>query len=350
MTYRAGIIGGSGYVGGELLRILSRHPSIKIDKVYSRTYTNKYIHSVHPNLRGIVEKMFTDEDIASIVETSDIAFFALPHGQSSRVIPKLNWRSSRIVDLSADFRLKRTEDYETWYGYKHPSPDLLIKFVYGIPEINGKEISCSNLVSIPGCIAVCSILSMLPLAVNSLIERVIIDAKVGSSGSGAKPSISTHFSERYNVVRPYKPAGHRHTIEIIQALSSLSNINIKAGISVHAVNMVRGILTTSHIITEKSIDVAELWKIYREFYEGKPFVRIVRDRKGKNRYPDPKFSLGSNYADVGFEVDSYFSRILAIGALDNLVKGAAGNAIQCANLMLGLPETEGLAYPPIYPA
>jgi len=350
MTIQASIIGGSGYVGGELLRLLSYHPQMKISKVYSKNYAGKYVHSVHPNLRSILDKTFTNENIKDIVETSDITFFALPHGQSSLIIPHLPYDNSKIVDIGADFRLKRTEDYERWYHFTHPAPSLLEKSVYGLPEINKEQISKSCLVAVPGCIAACAILSLLPLAINGLIDKVVVDAKVGSSGSGSKPSSATHFSERYNVVRIYKPAGHRHTAEIIQVLSALSGKNINVGISVHAVNMVRGLETTSHVMTERTVDIKDLWRMYRQYYAGKPFVRIIRDIRGKNKYPDPKFTFGSNYADVGFEVDTDSGRILAIGALDNLVKGAAGNAVQCANIMLGLREEEGLLSPPIYPA
>jgi|ADKI01.1.fsa_nt_gi N-acetyl-gamma-glutamyl-phosphate reductase, common form len=350
MTIQAGIIGGSGYVGGELLRLLSYHPQIKIGKVYSKSYAGKYIHSVHPNLRSIVDKTFTNENIKDIVEASDITFFALPHGQSSLIIPLLPYGNSKIVDIGADFRLKRPEDYEKWYHFTHPAPNLLEKFVYGLPEIYREQISKSSLVAVPGCIATSAILSLAPIAINELIDMVIVDAKVGSSGSGSKPSPATHFSERYNVVRIYKPAGHRHTAEVIQVLSMLCKKNVKVGMSVHAVNMVRGLETTSHIISKRTLDIKELWRMYRQFYAGEPFIRIIRDKKGKSKYPDPKFTFGSNYADVGFEVDSNSERVLAIGALDNLVKGAAGNAVQCANIMLGLREEEGLLSPPIYPA
>src|SRR5579884_2441819 len=166
----------------------------------------------------------------------------------------------------------------------------------------------------------------------------------------SKPSPATHFSERFNVVRIYNPAGHRHTAEVIQVLSMLSGKNVKVGMSVHAVNMVRGLETTSHVISERTVDLKELWRMYRQYYADKPFIRIIRDKKGKSKYPDPKFTFGSNYADVGFEIDSNLGRILSIGALDNLVKGAAGNAVQCANIMLGLKEEEGLLSAPIYPA
>ncbi|MEM0117054.1 MAG: N-acetyl-gamma-glutamyl-phosphate reductase [Conexivisphaerales archaeon] len=350
MNFQASIIGGSGYVGGELLRLLSGHPEMKIGKVYSKTYAGKYIHSVHPNLRGIIEKTFTSEKIKDIVESSDITFFALPHGQSSQIIPELQYKTTKIVDIGADFRLKTAEDYEKWYHYKHPAPQLLKESVYGLPELFKEQIVRSRLVSVPGCTAACAILSLAPLASKGLVERMIVDAKVGSSGSGAKPTIATHFSERFNVVRIYKPYGHRHTPEIIQTLSHLSGKRISVGMSVHAVNMVRGLQTTSHVLSDKQPDVKELWRIYRKFYEQAHFVRIVRDAGGKNKFPDPKFTFGSNYADVGFDVDLDSGRILAIGAIDNLVKGAAGNAVQCANIMLRLDEREGITSPPIHPA
>jgi N-acetyl-gamma-glutamyl-phosphate/LysW-gamma-L-alpha-aminoadipyl-6-phosphate reductase len=344
------IIGGSGYVGGELTRLVYLHPEVKLKATYSKSQAGKYIHTVHPNLRGILDMTFTDYSPIELATSSDITFFCLPHGQSSKIIPEIAKSNIRIIDLGADFRLKERSAYSKWYGFQHPAPDLLNEFVYGLPELHRKEIATTRKVAVPGCMATSAILSLAPIVREGLDDgRIIVDAKVGSSGSGGKPSLATHFSERYNVVRIYKPTGHRHTAEIIQELSLLQKRNIEVSMSAHSVNMVRGIETTSHVLTSNIPSVKDLWKIYRAFYSGSPFVRIVRDLHGVNKFPDPKFTIGSNFVDVGFDVDQETKRVVAIGALDNLVKGAAGNAVQCMNIMLGMDESEGLKSPPLHP-
>lgn len=351
MMVVASIIGGPGYVGGELIRLIQMHPHLKLGYIYSKTHKGKYVHTVHPNLRGIVNLTFTDKSPLEIASSSDVVFLALPHGQSCEIVPKLTRTGCRIVDVGADFRLKNPEDYEYWYHFKHPSPELLREFIYGLPELHFEELKNAKYASVPGCTATCAILSLAPLAKEGFLKdsTVIIDSKVGSSGSGGKPSPATHFSERYNVVRIYRPSGHRHTPEIAQELAALSGGSIRVEMSTHAVNMVRGMETTSHVISERRTTIKELWQVYRRFYQGSRFIRVVRDLQGKNRFPDPKFSIGSNFVDVGFDLDQLTGRIVAIGALDNLVKGAAGNALQCANIMMGLDETEGLLQPPLYP-
>jgi len=344
------IIGGSGYVGGELTRLIYLHPEVKLKATYSRSHAGKYIHSVHPNLRGILEMTFTGDDPVELASSSDITFLCLPHGQSSKIVPDIARSNTRIIDLGADFRLKEQSAYTKWYGFQHPAPDLLNEFVYGLPELHRKEIATTRKVAVPGCMATSAILSLAPIIKEGLDDgRIIVDAKVGSSGSGGKPSLATHFSERYNVVRIYKPTGHRHTAEIIQELSMLQKRKLEVSMSAHSVNMVRGIETTSHVLTYSLPSVKDVWKIYRTFYSGSTFVRIVRDLHGVNKYPDPKFTIGSNFVDVGFDVDPEAKRVVVIGALDNLVKGAAGNAVQCMNIMLGLDESEGLNSPPIHP-
>lgn len=345
------IIGGSGYVGGELTRLISLHPSAKLRATYSRSHAGKYVHSVHPNLRGIVDMTFTGEDPVRLAQSSDVTFLSLPHGQSSKLIPEMIKTNTVLIDLGADFRLKDKEAYTRWYNYQHPSPELLKEFVYGLPELHRGEIAKSRRVAVPGCMATSAILSLVPLVREGIAGTgpIIVDAKVGSSGSGGKPSLATHFSERYGVVRIYKPAGHRHTAEIIQELSNIRNSKVDVSMSAHSVNMVRGIETTSHVMSSNIPSLKDIWKAYRSFYADEPFVRLVRDLHGVNKYPDPKFTIGSNFADVGFDTDPEAKRVIAIGALDNLVKGAAGNAVQCMNIMLGLDETEGLKSPPLHP-
>jgi N-acetyl-gamma-glutamyl-phosphate/LysW-gamma-L-alpha-aminoadipyl-6-phosphate reductase len=347
----ASVIGASGYAGGELLRLLLQHPQLRLRAAYSKSHAGKYIHSVHPNLRGLLDRTFSDEEPVNLASSSDITFFALPHGQSSQLMREVVKTGTRVVDLGADFRLKDQTQYQSWYHFQHPAPELLTEFVYGLPEIHRGQLKGAMLVSSPGCIATSALLSLAPLAREGLLDgKVIVDAKVGSSGSGGRPSAATHYSERYGVIRAYKPSGHRHTAELLQELSAICGKSVSVGMSAHSVNIVRGLLTTSYIFSEAKLTVKDLWRVFRSFYEGSRFVRLVRDLSGVNRLPDPKFSFGSNFADLGFDVDASGERYIVIGALDNLVKGAAGNAIQCANLMLGFDESDGLLSPPIHPA
>ncbi len=304
-------------------------------------------------MRGMTELKFTDYNLDRITENSDVVFTALPHGESIRYVPKLAETGLKVIDLSADFRLKDSSKYKEWYKFEHPYPDLLAKFVYAIPEINREEIRRAKLAASPGCMAITSILACAPLLKEASFEidkdHVIVDAKIGSSGAGGKPSLSTHFSERYGVVRPYKPAGHRHSAEIEQVLSSVSGGTVKVSMSAHAVNIVRGILCTCHLFTDSNPELLVVWKAYRSMYAGSYFVRLVRDKQGPFRLPDPKIVIGSNFCDVGFELEGRTGRIVAMGATDNLIKGAAGNAIQVMNLMLGLDEKSGLNYAPLHP-
>ncbi|MCP8321949.1 MAG: N-acetyl-gamma-glutamyl-phosphate reductase, partial [archaeon] len=260
-------------------------------------------------------------------------------------------RGMKIIDLSADFRLKNPEDYKKWYGYEHPYPDLLEKFVYGVPELHREEIKKSSLIACPGCMAVASILALAPLVKSNAIDKdkIIVDAKIGSSGAGGAPSPATHHAVRFGVIRPYKPVGHRHTAEIEQELNQISGDNVKVAMSAHAVNVVRGILSTCHVFTLKPFTISDLWKIYRGFYQKEPFIRFVRDKKGLYKLPDPKVVIGSNYCDIGFEVDEHVNRIVAFSAIDNLMKGAAGTAVQNMNIMLGIDEKTGLQSPGLHP-
>jgi N-acetyl-gamma-glutamyl-phosphate/LysW-gamma-L-alpha-aminoadipyl-6-phosphate reductase len=348
---KVGIIGGSGYVGGELIRILLFHPSLESISVTSRKYVGQYVYRVHPNLRKITDIQFEEQDFEKIVSKSDVVFTAVPHGSAVDIMPRLIESGVKVVDMSADFRLKNSSDYPQWYNYIHPNPELLKLFTFGLPEIKREKVTKSQLVSCPGCMALTSIIALAPLVRARTIdpEKIIIDSKIGSSGGGTEPSKSTHHAERYGVIRPYKPIGHRHTAEIEQELSELSNHPIKIHLSTHAVNMVRGILCTIHAFSKDEIKVSDLWKIYRRSYEGEPFVRLVRDKQGVYRFPDPKVVIGSNFCDIGFEVDSRTDRVVIMAATDNLIKGAAGNGIQCMNLMMGLKEETGLETAGIHP-
>jgi N-acetyl-gamma-glutamyl-phosphate/LysW-gamma-L-alpha-aminoadipyl-6-phosphate reductase len=350
---RAGILAASGYIGGELLRLLLQHPEVEVSAATSRKHAGEYVFRVHPNLRGMTELQFSPNDPSKVIANSDVVFAALPHGESVKIVPQMADAGLRVVDLSADFRLGDSAQYPSWYGYDHPRTDLLEKFVLSIPEINRDEVKGARLVSSPGCMAITAILALAPLLKEKTLgidrDHIVVDAKVGSSGAGGKPSLSTHFSERYNVVRPYKPAGHRHSAEIEQVLMAMAGEKVKVSMSAHAVNMVRGILITSHVFTAGAVKPIDVWKAYRSMYTGSYFVRLVRDKQGPFRLPDPKLVIGSNFCDVGFEIEERTGRLVALSATDNLIKGAAGNAIQSMNLMLGFDEKTGIAMAPLHP-
>lgn len=350
---KVGVLGASGYIGGELIRLLLQHPEVDMQAATSRTYADEYVFRAHPNLRGVTDLKFTAFDRSKLVDSVDLVFAALPHGESVRTIPELADAGLKVVDLSADFRLSDGANYPVWYGYDHPRPDLLGKFVLSIPEINREKVKDATLVSSPGCMAITSILALAPLLKEKSLgadkEHIVVDAKVGSSGAGGKPSLSTHFSERFSVVRPYKPAGHRHSAEIEQVLASVSGERVTVSMSAHAVNMVRGILSTCHVFTSSAIKPLDVWKAYRGMYAGSYFVRMVKDKQGPFRLPDPKLVIGSNFCDVGFETEERTGRLVALAATDNLIKGAAGNAIQSMNLMMGFDEKTGLAMAPLHP-
>lgn len=350
---KAAVIAASGYIGGELVRLLLQHPQVELTLATSRRYEDEYLFRVHPNLRGVTDLKFTRYEQSKVTEKADVTFAAMPHGESVKHLPALAATGMKIVDLSADFRLRDPEQYKRWYGYEHPSPDLLEKFVFSIPELNRDEVKGAKLVASPGCMAITSILAMAPLLKEKSLgidcEKIVVDAKIGSSGAGGKPSTATHFSERFNVVRPYAPAGHRHSAEIEQVMSAVSGEHVRVSMSAHAVNMVRGILCTCHLFTKAEIKPVDIWKAYRAMYSGSYFIRMVRDKQGPFRLPDPKVVIGSNFCDLGFEIEERTGRVVALGAIDNLIKGAAGNAIQSMNLMLGLDEKTGLTQAPLHP-
>ncbi|MEE9586366.1 MAG: N-acetyl-gamma-glutamyl-phosphate reductase [Nitrososphaerales archaeon] len=348
---RVGIVGASGFVGGELLRLLLLHPEVEVTSATSRKYSGQYVYRVHANLRNITDLQFIDQNLEEVVDRSDLVFTAVPHGTAVNIMPRLIESGVKIVDMSADFRLKNPDAYPRWYEYNHPNPELLSKFVFGLPEIRREEVKNSRLVSCPGCMALTSILALVPLVKENIIDtgKIVVDAKIGSSGGGVTPSRATHHAERYGVIRPYKPVGHRHTAEVEQELSSIAGSDVTVCLSTHAVNMVRGILCTIHVFLKKPLAIPDVWKIYRGAYSGEPFIRLVRDRQGVYRFPDPKVVIGSNFCDIGFELDDRADRLVVMSATDNLVKGAAGNGVQCMNLMVGFDEKAGLEAAAIHP-
>ena len=346
---KVGIVGASGYVGGEVLRLLLSHPNAEVSMVTSRQHVGDYLHRIHPSLKGFTDLKFSELDYDKMSDQCDLVFTAVPHGTATDIVKALYDRGMKIIDLSADYRLHNPDDYVKWYGWEHTNPDYLQKSVFGVPELHREEIKKSQLVSCPGCMAVTSILALNPLIKHDLIdiEHIIVDSKIGSSGAGA--GAGTSHAMRAGVIRPYKPAKHRHTGEIEQELSQTAGKKIKVSMSPHAVDVVRGILCTNHTFLKKEIDEKELWKIYRAEYGDERFIRLIRDKKGLYKFPDPKFVVGSNFCDIGFDLDIDNNRLIALSASDNLMKGAAGSAIQNMNVMSGFNEFEGIMYSPLTP-
>lgn len=344
-TLRACIVGASGYAGGELLRLLLDHPYIEVQQVTSESNQTKYVYSLHPNLRSRTTLKFSS---MANLEPCDVLFVSLPHKTSMENIPQLKDKAEYIIDLSADFRLATPETYKQWYKVEHALPDLLPEFAYGIPEVNRERIQNSRYASGAGCNATATILGLYPLVKAGLqIERVVVDIKAGSSEGGNKPSLASHHPERSGCVRSFAPSGHRHTAEVLQVMGWTDPTKVL--MSVTAIDMVRGILATLHVFTPEKLQEKDLWKIFRNAYKEEPFMRIVKDRQGIYRYPEPKILAGSNYCDVGFDIDQEAGRIVVISAIDNLMKGAAGNAVQAMNVMCGFPETAGLSFPGLHP-
>lgn len=341
---RVSIIGASGYVGGELARLLLFHPAVELAQVTSERLAGKPFAGAHPNLRGRTALQFVPMEK---VEPCDVLFLALPHGQAARKIGQFAVLAPRIVDCSADFRLRDPAAYARWYGEPHPAPDWLPRFVYGLPELHREQIRAASYVSGVGCNATATNLALLPLVRAGLLDPardVVVEVKVGSSEGGAQSSDSSHHPERSGAVRSFAPTGHRHTAEIAQA-TGLERVHL----SITSVELVRGALATAHVFPRAPLAEKDLWRAYRAAYGGEPFVRIVRERQGTYRLPEPKILAGSNYADVGFALDEATGRVVSIAAIDNLMKGAAGSAVQCMNLMCGLDERAGLEFPGLHP-
>ena len=341
---QATIVGGSGYTGGELLRLLIAHPEIDVAQVTSRSHLGEYVYQVHPNLRKQSTLKFTDPEAIKAV---DLLFLALPHGTAQHKIDQFAGLAPTIIDLSADFRLHNPIDYEHWYGSQHAAPEWLTKFVYGLPELHRDDLRGAHYASGVGCNATACNLALLPLVKAGLLDagkQIIIELKVGSSEGGAEGNPGTHHPERSGVIRTFSAFGHRHTAEVIQELA-LSNV----ALTMTSVDLVRGVLATAHATVKPGVATKDLWKAYRTVAAENPFVRVVREQRGIYRVPEPKVLAGSNYADLGFELDEASGHVVSICAIDNLMKGASGTAVQCMNLMLGFEETLGLEFPGLHP-
>jgi LysW-gamma-L-alpha-aminoadipyl-6-phosphate/LysW-L-glutamyl-5-phosphate reductase len=372
-TITAAVLGASGYTGGELLRLLLQHPGVEVVGATSQTFAGDYVFKAHPNLRGRTLLKYVGRHE---LPRADVTFTCVPHGVGMKAVPPILERGGKVVDLSADFRLRDAATYKAWYGADHAAPHLLAEAVYGLPETRRDRIRGARLVSGVGCTATAVNLALLPLARAGLLAgaSVVADVKIGSSASGAEASIASIHAERSRAIRLYAPTQHRHVAEIEQELQELQEsqelpgARASQGVAAaggpaprihftgHAVELVRGVLATCHVLLPVGASTTEkdLWKAYRASYGEEPFVRIVKERSGIHRAPDPKLVAGSNYADVGFDVEEPRAgagptRILATCAIDNLVKGAAGSAVQCMNLMVGQPETAGLTQMPLHP-
>jgi len=339
---KVAIVGGSGYVGGELLRLLLRHPDVEVVQVTSDSMAGKPVSRAHPNLRKATSLTFSPH---GELRAADATFVATPHGESMARMPHLLSTNEFVLDLAADFRIHDPARYAEYYPTPHEHPDLLLESVYGLPELHRAALKGARLIAVPGCIATASILALKPLVDRGWVESrpVVIDAKSGSSASGQDAGPAGRHAERSGVMRAYAPSGHRHTAEIEQETGT------RVALSCHAVEAVRGVLATVHAFVGEPVEEKELWRTYRAAYGDEPFVRIVHESDGIHREPEPKILTGSNFCDVGFAADPHAQRVVALAALDNLMKGAAGNAVQCFNIRRGIAETTGLEFLGLHP-
>jgi len=340
---KAVVVGGSGYVGGELLRLLLAHPKVELVQVTSDSMAGQSVGRAHPNLRRATDLRFAPH---SGRQPAEVTFLATPHGESMGRMPEILENGGIVIDLSADFRLHDPALYPAYYHREHAYPELLARSVFGLPELHRAELRTADLIAVPGCIATASILALHPLAAAGVLEGrpVVVDAKTGSSAGGQDTGRAGAHAERSGVMRAYAPAGHRHTAEIEQ------ETGLRIALSCHAVEAVRGILSTAHAFVTRPLDEKELWKLYRAAYGTEPFVRIVHEADGIHREPEPKILAGTNYCDVGFASDPHAERVVALAAIDNLGKGAAGNAVQCLNVRAGWSETLGLEFAGLHPS
>ena len=335
-----GIVGASGYTAGALIRLLCIHPAAEVVWVSSRRFVGKTLSCVHPNLRGFTDLRFSQYS-PGMIKDCDVVFLCLPHHASMDLVKEI-FGKVKIIDLSADFRIKNPEIYAQYYS-EHSCPDLLSKAVYGLPELHREEIKNADLIANPGCISTSVILGIHPLIQKLDNLRLTADVKIGSSAAGREVSPSAIHAERCGVVRPYQPANHRHLAEIEQELG-LQNV----GMTCHAVGMVRGVLSTCHIFPEELPTMKKLRGSYRECYGNEPFVRVIVRKNPPYNLPDVKTVIYSNFCEIGFAIDEHANRLVIFSAIDNLIKGAAGQAIQNLNLMFGLDETTGLKTPGFY--
>ena len=345
---KIGIYGASGYTGQELLRLLLRHPKVEVTAVTSRRYAGRPVAAIYPAFTDLTDLAFMDASPDEVAEGCEQVFLALPHAVSMSVAPLfLRKPGLKVIDLSADFRIKDVKTYEEWYKIEHKSPQYIDEAVYGLCEINREKVKQARIVANPGCYPTCSTLSIYPLLKEDLIDgnTIIIDAKSGTSGAGRGAKVDNLYCEVNENIKAYGVAGHRHTPEIEEQLSYAAGYPITLNFTPHLVPMNRGILVTAYASLKKDVTYEEVKAVYDKYYANEQFVRVL----DKDVCPQTKWVEGSNYVDVNFKIDPRTKRIIMMGAMDNLVKGAAGQAVQNMNLMFGLPENEGLCMPPMFP-
>ena len=344
---KAGIIGATGYAGAEIVRLLMGHPEVEIKWLGSRSYIDQRYADIYRNMFQIVEDICKDDNLDKLAEEVDVIFTATPQGFCASVINEEILAKVKVIDLSADFRIKDVAIYEKWYGIEHKSPEYIKEAVYGLFEINREDIKKARLVANPGCYTTCSILSLYPLVKEGLIDpsTIIIDAKSGTSGAGRGAKVDNLFCEVNENMKAYGVATHRHTPEIEEQLGYAAGQEIVLNFTPHLVPMNRGILVTAYASLKEKVSYETVKAAYDKYYEKEKFVRVLE----KDVCPQTKWVEGSNYVDVNFKIDPRTHRIIMMGAMDNLVKGAAGQAVQNMNLLFGLPENEGLQLVPMFP-
>ena len=344
---KVGIIGATGYAGGELVRILTGHKEAEIKWYGSRSYIGKKYADVYRNMFQIVDAECMDDNMEELASQVDVIFTATPQGLCASLVNEEILSKVKIIDLSADFRLKNVKVYEEWYKIEHKAPQFLEEAVYGLCEINREDVKKARLVANPGCYTTCSILTAYPLAREGLIDMstLIIDAKSGTSGAGRGAKLPNLFCEVNENMKAYGVANHRHTPEIEEQLGYAAGEKVVLNFTPHLVPMNRGILATEYAKLTKEVSWDDVKAVYDRYYGNEKFVRVL----GQDEYPETKWVEGSNYVDIGFKIDPRTNRIIMMGAIDNLVKGAAGQAVQNMNLMFGLEESEGLDLVPMFP-
>ncbi len=340
---KAGIIGATGYTGSELVRLLYRHPEVEIKVITSESRKGESFANVHGQFRGLVD--ITLQSAENLPNGLDVVFLALPHGVSMEYVEKYKDEDFKIVDLSGDFRLSTPEVYQSWYSKPHTYQEGFSEAIYGLPELHREAIRKASLVANPGCYPTSAILGLSPLVAHNLIDpdQIIVDSKSGVTGAGVKASATTHYSNASDNFKAYALKSHRHTVEIEEQLSGQSEGNVHVQFTPHLLPVDRGILSTIYTTPRQKVTESQLRKVYTDFYKGHPFVRL------SEQPPTIKDVRGSNYGDLFVTYDERTNRIITIAVIDNLVKGAAGQAIHNMNLMFGLDETAGLQFIPLKP-
>ena len=344
---KAGIIGATGYAGGELVRLLTAHKEAEIKWYGSRSYIDKKYADVYQNMFRIVEERCLDDNMEALSKEGDVIFTATPQGLCASLVNEEILSRTKIIDLSADFRIQDVDIYEHWYGIQHPSPQFISEAVYGLCEINRERVKGARLVANPGCYPTCTTLSVYPLLKEGLIEpnTIIVDAKSGTSGAGRGAKVDNLYCEVNENIKAYGVAVHRHTPEIEEQLGYAAGESLRINFTPHLVPMNRGILITAYASLKREVSYEEVRAAYDKYYASERFVRVL----DPDVCPQTKWVEGSNYVDVNFKIDARTGRVIMMGAMDNLVKGAAGQAVQNMNLMFGLKESEGLELVPMFP-